>query len=111
MKKVIIALVFVAASVHLRAQSAAVQNEANQTAQTMKDSLSLTDQQKSQVYDASLGVSGGREALKKQYAGSYALPYYLQRVEADRDSLYHAILPPDKYQLYRIKKANLVNTN
>ena len=111
MKKVIIAVVLIAASMHLRAQSAAAQSEASQTAQAMKDSLSLTDQQKSQVYDATLSLSGGREALKKQYAGSYALPYYLQKVEADRDSLYHTILPPDKYQLYKMKKSNIVNTN
>lgn len=77
----------------------------------MKDSLQLSEQQKLELYTVNLQLHNLKVQQRQQYTGTDSLQFKLQKVENRRDSLYRAILPPDKYLIYRQKKAMLVNNN
>lgn len=112
MKKIfisIVVLLFVAMGSY--AQGSPTDSIANLLAQRMKDSLGLTNEQASQVYNLNTTL-GSREAnLRKQFAGSRSLPSYLKLLGEQRDSLYKNALPNDKYQLYILKKQNIISGN
>ena len=80
-------------------------------ARKMKDSLSLSDSQKNQLYTINMQLVERKKALWVQYASRDSIAYYLQKIEGTRDSLYHTVLSDDKYLLYKQKKSRLVNNN
>lgn len=84
---------------------------ANKIAGKMKDTLSLTDSQRIQVYNINMQLHNQKIAIRQQYAGSDSLNAKIQSVENTRDSMYHIILADEKYTLYLQKKINLVNNN
>ncbi len=111
MKKIIPVLIIIMALMSkAKAQDTSAITQASQIAQKMKDSLSLSDQQKSQIEAVTIGLQDLRANLHQLYTGR-ALNYYLLMAEDNRDTLYKNILPPEKYLLFRQKKANLFNNN
>jgi len=77
----------------------------------MKDSLSLSDAQKKQIYDINMQLNNDKMAARRQYSNPETLRYHLQVVEHGRDSLYHTVLTESQFLMYREKKRNLVNNN
>ena len=84
---------------------------ADKIAQKMKDSLSLTDQKKTQIYDINLQLHNWKIEARQLYGNTDSLGRMLQRVENRRDSLYRNVLSVSEYELYQQKKRNLVNNN
>lgn len=84
---------------------------ANRIAQKMKDTLSLTDSQKSRLYDINMQLHSQKMAARKPSAQSDLLRAAFQKIENTRDSLYYIVLADDKFILYKQKKSRLVNNN
>jgi broad specificity polyphosphatase/5'/3'-nucleotidase SurE len=84
---------------------------ADKIAQKMKDTLSLNQQKKTQIYNINLQLHDWKTQARQQYANSDSLGRMIQRVENKRDSLYRNVLTTNQYNLYLQKKRNLVNNN
>lgn len=82
---------------------------ADKIAQKMKDSLSLTAQQKSLLYQINMDLHQLKVAMRQQYSSPDSLQVKLQKIENRRDSLYRPVLTEEQFLLYRQKKYNLVN--
>lgn len=80
-------------------------------AERMKDSLSLSTEQKNRIYSINLQLHTQKQNYRQQYSNADSLQYHIQRVESSRDSLYKSVLTSDQYLLYRQKKRNLINNN
>lgn len=93
------------------AQSDPATTVASKIAVRMKDSLSLTEQQKEQVYQLNLQLHQSKANVRQQYAGTDSLRLRVQWVENTRDSLYRQVLNTGQYELYLQKKRNLINNN
>ncbi|NML23884.1 hypothetical protein HHL16_23590 [Pseudoflavitalea sp. G-6-1-2] len=77
-------------------------------AKKMKDSLALTEEQRVAIYDINMQMHNKKMPLFIKYKGTDSLRILLQRIENSRDTLYSAVLPPEKYLLYKQKKTVLV---
>ncbi|MBS1578290.1 MAG: hypothetical protein JST29_01465 [Bacteroidetes bacterium] len=95
----------------VNAQTTPAEQLANKIAQRMKDTLSLSDAQKTQLYNINMQLHQQKMNVRQQYQGSDYLTYNIQRVENTRDSLYRTVLADDKYLLYKQKKRTLVSNN
>lgn len=84
---------------------------AQKIARKMQDSLLLTVEQKDQLYNINLLLHNQKMTARQQYNKPDSLQKALQGIENARDSLYHAVLPDDKYLLYMQKKSTLINSN
>ncbi|MET0395004.1 MAG: hypothetical protein ABW019_17800 [Chitinophagaceae bacterium] len=84
---------------------------AEHIARKMKDTLQLSDAQKSSLYEINMQLHDRKKSARQQYAGSDSLRHHLQRIENSRDSLYRTILSQANYQLYLEKKKNLISAN
>lgn len=112
MKKIIVfILCIIIGNNYVLAQQNPATQLAEKIAKKMKDSLSLTGNQKNQVYDINMLLHNQKMAARQQYTDRDSVRFYLQRIEGKRDSLYKTILPDNKFQMYREKKRNLVNNN
>ena len=109
--KLVPMLFFVFAAMSVAGQQNSAHQLAQKMAQKMKDSLSLTDAQKNQLYNINMQLHNQKMNIRQQYKAGDSLGYYLQRVENTRDSLYHQVLSGEKYLLYRQKKTRLINNN
>lgn len=87
------------------------ENLAKKIANRMKDTLALTEQQCHSIFEINMQIHKGKMEKRKQYANDPLLGTHLQKVENMRDSLYRAVLPEDKFMLYKKKRTNLVNNN
>jgi len=92
------------------AQSPA-ENLSAKIAQKMKDSLSLSNVQKNQLYAINMRLCGQKETVRQQYAATDSLRIKIQKIENTRDSLYSTVLTNQQLILYKPKKRNLVNNN
>lgn len=110
MKTLFSFLIILFSSIIVNAQTPAEQI-AEKIARKMKDSLQLTDVQKTQIYQLNIQISDQKTLMRNQYTGSDSLRVKTQMVENTRDSLYHTVLSDEKYWLYIQKKRNLVNNN
>lgn len=98
----------------MKAQGTPAEQLASRMAQRMKDSLNLTSEQKDQLYSINMQLHSRKSAFWQQYsspADTITLRYNLQQVENTRDSLYHTIMPDDKFLLYKQKKRNIIKAN
>lgn len=77
----------------------------------MKDSLSLTDDQRQQVFQINLQINQQKSSIWRTYNNSDSMQLKLQLIENTRDSLYVPILNNYQYELYLLKKKNLVRAN
>ena len=107
MKKLFICMVlFIALKATGYAQTTP-ESQAAEIAQKMKDTLTLSEQQKSQIQTATTAIQNTKLGLRQLYTGR-ALEYYLSMEEKNRDSLYKNILPENKYTLYLEKKSTML---
>ena len=74
----------------------------------MKDSLNLTNSQKSQIYTATFQVIEEKKQLIKENAYGHIFRIKEQALENKRDSLYQPVLSLPQYQSYLRKKKVLV---
>ncbi len=77
----------------------------------MKDSLSLSDVQKTQVFNINMQLQAQKMDARNQYPIRDTLVKKMQLIENKRDSLYGTVLTGAQFILYRPKKKNLVNNN
>lgn len=110
MKKIIIA-VFLLAPCFLKAQNTPATQLAAHIAKKMKDTLNLTTAQHNQVYAVNMTLHNLKTAARQQHTIPDSVRHHIQKIENRRDTLYHAILPTNKYLLYKQKKRNLVTNN
>ena len=87
------------------------ENLAKKIADRMKDSLGLSEQQRNSIFDVNMQIHNQKMEKRKQYVNDPLLGNKLQKVENTRDSLYRAVLPEDKFILYKKKRTNIVNNN
>jgi hypothetical protein len=104
---ILLVLIGIAAKTQQNPAEALAQKIANR----LKDSLQLTEVQKTQLYTVNMQLHTLKQQRRQQYAGTDSLAFKVQKVENMRDSMYQAILPPEKYLLYRQKKPVLLNNN
>lgn len=83
----------------------------NKIADKMKDTLGLTQQQRNQVFAINMQLHQQKQAARQQYTNRDALQAAVQQIERARDSLYQAVLPNEKYLLYRQKKRTLISAD
>lgn len=110
MKKITLTLLLLAIIHVLSAQSPA-ETMAQKIAVKMKDSLLLTETQQQNIYNINLQLHQLKAQAWQQYSNRDSLRVVVQRIENTRDSLYHGVLPAEKYTLYLQKKRVLVSNN
>ncbi len=111
MKIVLVTVLFLLIGMASKAQSATAIQIADKIARRMKDSLSLTEQQKDSINSLNILLSNKKAQLRKQYTDIDSLQVHFQRVERLRDTLYKTILGDEKYLMYKKKKRYLVSNN
>ena len=84
---------------------------AKKVAQRMKDSLSITDQQKNQVYELNMNLFAQKKIIWQTYTSRDSVQVHIQALEDTRDGLYRAILTDSQYALFLQKRHNLLNNN
>lgn len=88
------------------------ENYAIKVAHRMKDSLSLSEEQRVQLYNINMRINNQKADVWQKYGSSDSLiAVHLQPIENSRDSLYRPVLGEKKYILYRTKKRNLISNN
>lgn len=97
----------------LQAQSSPAETLAGRIADRMRDSLSLSAGQRSAIYTANMQLHERKMNIRRDHASAPAeWTALMQRVENTRDSIYQTILQnEEKFQLYKMKKKELVNNN
>jgi hypothetical protein len=83
---------------------------AGKMADKMKDSLSLTIAQRSQLYQINLQLTNDKLNVRKVYQQQDSLQKYMQRIENSRDSLYKSVLNESQFMIYKRRKIQLLNT-
>ena len=111
MKRALSIFALVIICVAAKAQQTPAEALAEKIATRLQDSLQLTDAHKTQLYTVNMQLHTLKQQRRQQYASTDSLAFKVQKVENMRDSMYQAILPPDKYLLYREKKRVLLNNN
>jgi len=111
MKNIFIAMILLFCGHISFAQTNPATTLANKIAQKMKDTLDLSDIQKSQIYNLNLQLHDEKMSMRQQFAGSPVLREKIQTVENKRDSLYMSVLTEPQFSLYRQKKRMLVNNH
>jgi hypothetical protein len=109
MKNILITMILILGVQGLRAQTSPATVLANKIAQKMKDTLGLSDTQKTQVYDLNMQLHNQKMSMRQQYAGDSVLREKIQAVENTRDSLYTTVLNEQQFNLYKQKKRLLIN--
>ena len=111
MKIIIILIVFGFFYSPVFAQTDPAKHLAQKSAQKMKDTLGLTAQDKNLIKNINISLAEQKRVVWERYLASDSLTFFLQRIENKRDTLYSAVLPANKYLLYKQKKRNLINNN
>ena len=75
----------------------------------MKDTLGLSEDQRTQLYQINLQLHQAKVDKRQLYTGTDSLQIHIQRVEGTRDSLYRQVLTLEQHVLYLQKKNNLIN--
>jgi hypothetical protein len=86
-------------------------NIANSIATKMTDSLSLSVEQKMQIFNINISLYRQKKQLRESTSQPDTLELYLQQIEDKRDGLYKTVLPKEKFKLYKQKKPALLNVN
>jgi len=108
MKKILIVLILIVAAVAAKSQTAVADSLAQKISRKMKDSLSLSEEQRVQLYLLNLQIHEAKMSKRQLYAGD-SLQMHIQRIEGTRDSLYRQVLTTEQHVLYLQKKNNLIN--
>ena len=93
------------------AQHSVAESISLKISQRMKDSLGLSDFQKNQLHTINMQMDSSRQVIWRTYQSPDTLRSFLQQVENKRDSLYHPVFTEQQFQLYLLKKRNLISNN
>ena len=77
-------------------------------ADRMKDSLSLSNQQRAKVFAINMELHSQKMDARKRSQYRAVVGKELQKIEGTRDGLYKTVLTQEQYELYIQKKRNLV---
>jgi hypothetical protein len=112
MKKIIflLSLSFFASGL-LCAQPGPAVQLAHKIADKMKDSLTLSNQQRAKIFQVNMDLFRQKDAARKKSTDRVTVGNDIQSIEKQRDSLYKLELTPGQYLLYMQKKRNLVSSN
>lgn len=111
MKRIIIIIgLFLGVSISMKAQSQA-EIVAGRVADKMKDSLSLTGNQRSSIYDINLQLANSKSEARRNFQQMDSIRIYMQRVENTRDSLYKSILNERQFLHYKKRKMILLSNS
>lgn len=92
-------------------QTDVVTSVANKIADRIKDSLSLTTEQRNGIYQANLWIHQQKQGVRTQYSSTDSVRIHIQRIENKRDSVYYLVLPMEKYEAYLIRKIELIRND
>jgi peptidoglycan hydrolase CwlO-like protein len=109
MKKILIVIVLIVTAAAAKSQSVIADSLAQKMSRKMKDSLSLTEEQRTQLYQLNLQLHEAKMGKRQLYTDIDSLQIHIQRVENTRDSLYRAVLTSEQHVLYLQKKTKLIN--
>jgi hypothetical protein len=90
-------------------QSATAISVSEKISQQMTDSLGLDESQRKRLNQINLQLHLQKMEIRKQFAEVDSLQKYMQRIENTRDSLYRDTMTKEKFQIYIIRKRNIVN--
>ncbi|WP_158829405.1 hypothetical protein [Mucilaginibacter lacusdianchii] len=109
---IIIALFVLLNGAKVYGQSTLAEQLASHISLKMRDSLKLTDEQQTRIYQINLELHRQKLQVRGLYRKADSLQMKYQEIENTRDGLYQVVLSSDeKYQLYKKKKSSLVNAN
>jgi hypothetical protein len=108
MKNILILVICIIAFGNAQGQSNPAEVLANRIAQKMKDTLQLSESQRSQIYDLNMQMHNQKMQLRQQFAGDSTLRDRIQAVENTRDSLYSPVLTEQQFLAYKQKKVVLL---
>src|SRR5688572_10814830 len=113
MKKIFVlsVLFFAVLASHAQQPETPAARLAHKIADKMKDSLGLDNQQRAKVFAINMELSKQKIQARGKSQDRAIVGKDLQRIEGSRDTLYHIILRPEQYVLYKQKKKSLVNNN
>lgn len=112
MKKIFILLLLIGYGVASNAQTGQAELLSDKIAKKMSDTLSLTQNQRSQIYATNMLLHKQKENIWRQFENQDSLlNVHIQRIENTRDSLYKPILGDVKYLQYKQKKRYLISNN
>lgn len=81
---------------------------AEKIATKMKDTLSLTTGQRTDLYTISMNIEIQKQLTLQQYTGTDSLLVKLKYIEYLRDSLYRPVLTTEQFNQYKLKRMELV---
>lgn len=109
--KILLSISLVFASLLCYAQSPGEQL-AERVAKKIKDTLSLTETQRSEIYSINIQLyQQKQEVFLKHKSAADSLKFHIQRIENTRDTLYSTVLSQEKYLIYKQKKITLLFDN
>jgi hypothetical protein len=111
MKHILILFIVIVLNKQLFAQHTAGEQIADKIAQKMKDTLSLSKSQKTQIYNINIQLNNSKSVARQTNTNIDTISIKIQKIENTRDSFYRLILSNKQYDLYRQKKRNLINNN
>jgi hypothetical protein len=111
MKHILILFIVIVLNKQLFAQHTAGEQIADKIAQKMKDTLSLSKSQKTQIYNINMQLNNSKSVARQTNTNIDTISIKIQKIENTRDSFYRLILSNKQYDLYRQKKRNLINNN
>lgn len=100
-------------NVTVQAQSIPAEQVAIRIADRLRDSLSLSAEQRSGIYAINMQLHERKMNVRQQYASTpEQWTELIQRIENTRDSLYRPVLASEElYQRYKSKKSVLIRVN
>jgi hypothetical protein len=111
MKHILILFIVIVLNKQLFAQHTAGEQIADKIAQKMKDTLSLSKSQKTQIYNINMQLNNSKSVARQTNTNIDTISIKIQKIENTRDSFYRLILSNKQYDLYRQKKRNLIKNN
>jgi hypothetical protein len=114
MKTAVLLIVLAFCVFSLKAQTPAnpAEDVANKIATKMKDSLGLTDTQRTEVYAINMNLHTQKQNARELHTGNaQATAAAVQNIEKTRDSLYQTVLTAAQFTIYKQKKRFLINVN
>ncbi len=105
-------LLFIGLQTNAQSSNGVAVQVAQKIAKKMKDSLNLTGNQKNKIYNVNINLHNQKQTARSQTVNNPTLlTTKIQTIEKTRDSLYKPILTVPQYDLYKVKKRNLISNN
>jgi hypothetical protein len=84
---------------------------ANRIADKMRDSLSLSEKQRNEIFVINTQLQNKKKAARASGQNRESIGLALQQIENTRDSLYATVLSASEILVYKQKKRNLIRNN